>query len=193
MSTEKGNIYLAQVHSVAVSYRAAFVDYGAVRDGFLPFDEIENKYKTKRNHETGERIIRRDAVVVVQVKKPAVTGKGALLTTHLSLAGDYVAYLPDRLPRGMVSRKIEEGQERERLQQIASDLAKTYRASLVVRTEAAGQSAARIEKDLKKLITLHENIQAQAQKRTAPALLYQEGAFPSVHVMKWLKALFLKK
>ena len=106
MSTEKGNIYLAQVHSVAVSYRAAFVDYGAVRDGFLPFDEIENKYKTKRNHETGERIIRRDAVVVVQVKKPAVAGKGALLTTHLSLAGDYVAYLPDRLPRGMVSRKI---------------------------------------------------------------------------------------
>ena len=79
------------------------------------------------------------------------------------------------------------------MQQIASDLAKTYQASLIVRTEAEGQSAARIEKDLKKLMTLNKNIQAQAQKQTAPALLYQEGAFPSVHVMKWLKSLFLKK
>lgn len=192
MSTEKGNIYLAQVHSVAVSYRAAFVDYGAVRDGFLPFDEIDNRYKTKRNHDTGEKIIRRDAVVVVQVKKPAVAGKGALLTTHLSLAGDFVAYLPGRLPRGMVSRKIEDGAEKERLQQIASDLAKTYQVSLIVRTEAAGQSAARIEKDLKKLMTLNQNIQEQAHKRTAPALLFREGAFPSVHVLKWIKALFLK-
>ena len=173
MRMEKGNIYLGQVHSVAVSYSAAFVDYGSERDGYLPFDEIENQYKTKKNRETGEKIIRRDTIVVVQVKKPAVPGKGALLTTRLSYAGEYVAFMPHRTARGLVSRKIEDDQEKERLQQIASDLSKKYQVSIIVRTEAMGKSKHEIEKDLEKLIELDKRIQEKSQKVTAPALLFE--------------------
>ena len=193
MSTEKGNIYLAEVHHVALSYGAAFVDYGAVRDGFLPFDEIEDKYKTKINRETGEKIIRRDTIIIAQVKKDAIPGKGALLTTRVSLAGDYAAVMIGRMPRGCVSRKIEAPAERDRLQQVASDLARRYRVSLVLRTEAMDKSAAQIEKDVKKLIKIEKMIQQKAQKSTAPALLYCDGAFPSCRLSKWLKSLFYKK
>ncbi len=193
MTMEKGNIYLGTVRSVAVSYRAAFVEYGSERDGFLPFDEIENKYKTRRNHDTGERIVRRETPVVVQVKKAATDGKGALLTTRLSLAGDYVAYMPDRLPRGTVSRRIDDESEKERLQQIASDLAKKHHVSLIVRTEASGLSTACIEKDLKKLIALYQTIEQQAQKGQAPMLLHREKSVCSGGFVAWIKSLFAKK
>ena len=40
----KGNIYLAKVSRVEPSLRAAFVDYGNERHGFLPFNEIHPDY-----------------------------------------------------------------------------------------------------------------------------------------------------
>ena len=40
----KGNIYLAKVTRVEPSLRAAFVDYGNERHGFLPFNEIHPDY-----------------------------------------------------------------------------------------------------------------------------------------------------
>ena len=40
----RGNIYLAKVSRVEPSLRAAFVDYGNNRHGFLPFNEIHPDY-----------------------------------------------------------------------------------------------------------------------------------------------------
>ena len=40
----RGNIYLAKVSRVEPSLRAAFVDYGNDRHGFLPFNEIHPDY-----------------------------------------------------------------------------------------------------------------------------------------------------
>src|SRR5688572_25227056 len=40
----KGNIYLAKVTRVEPSLQAAFVEYGAGRQGFLPFSEIHPDY-----------------------------------------------------------------------------------------------------------------------------------------------------
>ncbi len=40
----KGNIYLAKIMRVEPSLRAAFVDYGNARHGFLPFSEIHPDY-----------------------------------------------------------------------------------------------------------------------------------------------------
>ena len=40
----RGNIYLAKISRVEPSLRAAFVDYGKDRHGFLPFSEIHPNY-----------------------------------------------------------------------------------------------------------------------------------------------------
>ena len=41
---KKGNIYKARVTRVEPSLEAAFVDYGAERQGFLPLKEISRSY-----------------------------------------------------------------------------------------------------------------------------------------------------
>ena len=43
----KGNIYKGVVTRVEPSLEAAFVDYGAVRHGFLPFEEVSRSYFCK--------------------------------------------------------------------------------------------------------------------------------------------------
>ena len=40
----KGNIYLAKVIRVEPSLQSAFVEYGGVKHGFLPFSEIHPDY-----------------------------------------------------------------------------------------------------------------------------------------------------
>ena len=45
----RGNIYLAKVSRVEPSLRAAFVDYGNDRHGFLPFNEIINEFYIKHH------------------------------------------------------------------------------------------------------------------------------------------------
>ncbi|MHA1558319.1 MAG: Rne/Rng family ribonuclease [Alphaproteobacteria bacterium] len=40
----RGNIYLAKIHRIEPSLQAAFVHYGANRQGFLPFSEIHPSY-----------------------------------------------------------------------------------------------------------------------------------------------------
>ena len=39
----KGNVYRGKVTAVEPGIDAAFVDYGAAKDGFLPFDEVAAK------------------------------------------------------------------------------------------------------------------------------------------------------
>ncbi len=193
MSTEKGNIYLAKVHNVAVSYRAAFVDYGDERDGFLPFDEIKNKYKTKKIRETGELIIRRDTTVLVQIKKEPTADKGALLTTFLSLSGKYVAYMPYGSPYGAVSRKIENTQEKNRLLQIANELASSENVRLIIRTEALGKSKEVIYQDLMQLKEKFLKIQQQAQQVVVPSLLYQGESSFIKKIVQGIRKFFRKK
>ena len=40
----KGNIYKAKVVSVESGLQAAFVDYGAERNGFITFNDIDERY-----------------------------------------------------------------------------------------------------------------------------------------------------
>ena len=42
-SSIKGNVYKGVIHNVEGSLAAAFVDYGAHKQGFLPFDEVSDE------------------------------------------------------------------------------------------------------------------------------------------------------
>ena len=50
----RGNIYLAKVSRVEPSLRAAFVDYGADRNGFITFNDIDRRYYKKNVKESGK-------------------------------------------------------------------------------------------------------------------------------------------
>lgn len=191
MTSEKGNVYLGEVKNVVISYRAAFVDYGSGRDGFLPFDEILLSDKTK-TLDSGEKVVRKNTILIVQVKKDATEDKGALLTSYVSLGGKYVVLMPNKNPKGVVSRKIEPGEEFDRLSRISEELAEQYQVSLVLRTEAEGKTKAQLEYDLEKLIRGAREMQKKSIKVKAPVLIYDAKDVNSGGLFHKIKALFFK-
>lgn len=192
MKQEKGNIYLAEIQSVAYAYKAAFVDYGSERDGFLPFTEIMPAYRTRTDYRTGEKIAGKGTVALVQVKKEA-TEKGALLTTYLTLCGKYMVLKPDRSLHGVVSRRLSENEETERLRKIATELSEKYDVSFVIHEEAQNHSKEELEQDLLSLIEENKSLKEKSTHTKTPALLYKapqksdkKGLFAKI------KSLFLK-
>lgn len=90
---KKGNIYKGIVTRVEPSLEAAFVDYGAERQGFLPLKEISRTYFQNFSPATPmaqvriQDVIKEKQELLVQVEKDERGSKGAALTTFLSLAG----------------------------------------------------------------------------------------------------------
>ena len=97
----KGNIYKGVVTRVEPSLEAAFVDYGAERQGFLPLKEISRSlFKSYSPSTPMAQVKIQDVLTVgqeflVQVEKDERGTKGAALTTFVSLAGRYLVLMPN--------------------------------------------------------------------------------------------------
>jgi Rne/Rng family ribonuclease len=74
-----------------------------------------------------------------------------------------------------VSRKIEDEEERKRLRQILDSLKPPKDCGFIIRTAGVGKSKAEIERDLKYLTRLYENINKKAKASSGPTELYAEG------------------
>jgi len=92
----KGNIYKGVITKVEPSLQAAFVEYGAARQGFLPLNEIHPDFWKEGVDKSADtrKVNIQDALehkqhVLVQVVKEERGTKGAALTTFISLAGRY--------------------------------------------------------------------------------------------------------
>ena len=90
----KGNLYKARVVSVESGLQAAFVDYGAERNGFITFNDIHPRYYNKKSKSEGKKRRIQDAIspgaeLLVQVYKEEVGNKGAAMTTDITLPGRY--------------------------------------------------------------------------------------------------------
>jgi ribonuclease E len=170
-----GNIYKGEVEQVQPAFQAAFVNYGAERNGFLPIDEIHPEYFSE--DPVGEpriqELIEPGQEVLVQVTKDAVNHKGAALTTYISLAGRYVVLMPGRNQRA-ISRKITDEEQRERLKAIAQEISLPDNFGIIIRTAAANQTKREIIKDLRYLMRIWESIREKAATQPAPSLIYQE-------------------
>ncbi|HEY6452025.1 MAG TPA: Rne/Rng family ribonuclease [Steroidobacteraceae bacterium] len=174
---KKANIYKARISRVEPSLEAAFVDYGAQRHGFLPLKEISRDYF--RAQPQGNRLNIRELVtegqeLLVQVEKEERGNKGAALTTFISLAGRFLVLMPNNPRAGGVSRRIE-GEDRDQMREIMSQLVVPESMGAIVRTAGVGRSAAELQWDLDNLKTQWEAIAEAAQTRAAPFLVYQES------------------
>jgi ribonuclease E len=174
---KKSNIYKARISRVEPSLEAAFVDYGSPRHGFLPLKEISRDYF--RAAPQGGRLNIRELVqegqeVMVQVEKEERGNKGAALTTFISLAGRFLVLMPNNPRAGGVSRRIE-GEERDQMREIMSQLIVPETMGAIVRTAGVGRTAAELQWDLDNLKTQWEAIDEAARSRGAPFLVYQES------------------
>ncbi len=173
----QGNIYKGIITRIEPSLQAAFVDYGAERNGFLQKHDIHSDYFLEDDgHDSPlQRLVKRGQGVMVQIAKDPMGSKGAMLTTFISLPGRYVVLMPGHSVRG-VSRKVEDEAERARLKEIVRDLEIPPGYGVIVRTAGTGCSKTMITKDLKYLLRLWDSIKGKVMKEKPTALLYKERA-----------------
>lgn len=176
-STLKSNIYKGVVHNVEASLEAAFVDFGAHKQGFLPFSEVAASQYYRPWNEGGRPkitdVLRRGQDILVQVAKDAIGEKGATLTTYLSLPGRYTVLMPGS-DAGGISRKIDDEKVRKQIKSIASKVKKPDNCGFIIRTAGLHQTRMGIQKDLDNLVAQYEKILKTAQIARAPSILYAE-------------------
>ena len=176
----KGNIYKGYIHNIDNGLQAAFINYGAERNGFLQIDEVHPEYymgnypmKKGARYPLMQKVLKPGQEVLVQVVKEPTGKKGAFMTSYLSLPGRSFVYTVGRSQMG-VSRKIENEKERTRLKKALESFETTEGVGLIARTAAVGQSKAALERDYKYLNRLWLDIRTNAMKEKAPAIVYKE-------------------
>ncbi|MBU1042661.1 MAG: Rne/Rng family ribonuclease [Proteobacteria bacterium] len=176
----KGNIYKGYIHNIDSALQAAFINYGAERNGFLQIDEVHPEYyqgsyplKKGARYPLIQKVLRPGQEVLVQVVKEPTGKKGAFVTCYLSLPGRYFVYTLGRDQQG-VSRKIEDEKERERLKSCIDQISPPEGVGLIVRTAGIGRAKTELTRDYKVLHRLWGEIKKKAQTEKAPALVYKE-------------------
>lgn len=172
----RGNVYKAFVENVEPSLQAAFVNYGAAKNGFLQIGEVHPEYwpeTAKGNPPPIDRIFRRGQEVLVQVTKEPTGNKGAALTTYISLAGVNLVLMPGR-DGGGVSRKVEDDKERSRLKKILSSMDVPDHLGVIIRTRAVGKSKAALNRDLAAIIRVWEDMRDGLPAAPSPSLVYKD-------------------
>ena len=184
-----GNIYKGKVARVLPGMQAAFIDIGMEKAGFLHAsdfstepedvqltgDDVEFEEAPKRPPSRRlplEKQISRGEEILVQVAKDPLGTKGARVTSHVSLPGRYMVFMPATKHIG-ISRRIESEAERKRLKEIAQSLG-TEMGGFILRTACEGLSKREIQRDLHFLTKLWAGIQKKAAGAAAPALIHQD-------------------
>ncbi|WP_137124803.1 ribonuclease E/G [Roseomonas sp. HF4] len=122
-----------------------------------------------------QEVIKRRQIMLVQVVKEERGGKGAALTTYISLAGRFSVLMPNSPRGGGVSRKITSAADRKRLREVVEEMSLPDGMSLIVRTAGAQRPKPEIKRDCEYLLRLWDNIRERTLASTAPALIYEEA------------------
>src|SRR5262245_20262755 len=165
-----GNVYKGRVSKVLPGMQSSFIDIGLERDGFLYVAEVidtleefekleaeEDGGKGKGGRESAraraqqkiEELLKEGQEILVQVVKEPLGTKGARLTSHVTMAGRFLVFMPTVDHIG-VSRKIESREERSRLRGIVTEFraARGFTGGVIIRTAAAGRPKEDIVSDL---------------------------------------------
>ncbi len=187
-----GNIYKGKVARVLPGMQAAFVDIGMEKAAFLHASDFSTRPqdvstllggseeeivfegpKPSSHHRLPiERQLSRGKEILVQVAKDPIGLKGARITSHVSLPGRYLVFMPTSNRIG-ISRRIENDKERKRLKDISQSLM-TGSGGFILRTACEGRSKREIQRDLRFLTTLWKRIQKKVDSVPAPSLVHQD-------------------
>jgi ribonuclease E len=182
----KNNIYKGRIVSIEPNLQAAFVEINSGKNGFLPFNEIHPEYyredidpksrelveKQQWNKLKIENVVARGQEVLVQVVKEATGNKGANMTTYLSLPGRYLVLMPGSDSAG-VSRKISDDR-RQQLREVMGSFSIPEGIGYIIRTASAEITKTALQKDLRYLLRLWNEVKKRGQEKQAPALIYED-------------------
>ena len=186
-----GNVYKGRILRVLPGMQAAFVDIAHEKAGFLHIsdfydyeddiaalgdEEVDewpppSRANRKRNVSI-EDVLTEGQEIIVQVAKEPIGTKGARLTSHISLPGRYVVFMPAVSHIG-ISKRINNDGERERLRRIV-EKNRPPGAGFIVRTVSEGVSEDKLTRDMQLLMRLWASILEKSNRVKAPYLLYEE-------------------
>jgi len=187
-----GTIHRGVVTRVLPGMQAAFVDIGLDKAAFLYVgdiitedgkdffedDEPENRHETSEDSRAARDIkipiqdlIKEGQHILVQVAKDPLGTKGARITTHISLPGRGVVFMPYIKHTG-ISRKIESEAEKERLKKLIQKINPS--GGVIVRTASEGASEESLRSDIEYLDRLGKEIQKNYEKKKVAGLVHAE-------------------
>lgn len=122
-----------------------------------------------------EDLLREGQEVVVQVVKEPLGTKGARITSHLSLPGRFLVYMPTVDHIG-ISRKIDDRDERRRLRGIVQKFREQsgLPGGVIIRTAASNRSEEDIVADLSYFHQVWNEVQRKRESERTPAVLFRE-------------------
>lgn len=184
-----GNIYKGKVTAVLPGMQSAFVDIGIGKDAFLyvkdVFEDTEeyeqiwgedwegNRNSLSKSHSMAiDELLREGQELLAKVSKEPIGNKGARITSHISLPGKYLVFMPTFDHLG-ISRRIKSEEERKRLRELLAKLRRPH-AGYIVRTAAEGKGKREFRSDIKYLSSLWKEIKRRGEKTHAPALIHRD-------------------
>ncbi|MEZ4260540.1 MAG: Rne/Rng family ribonuclease [Polyangiaceae bacterium] len=117
-------------------------------------------------------VVREGQEIIVQVTKDPIGTKGARCSSHISLPGRYVVYLPTIDHIG-ISKRIGSDKERARLREAINSM-KPPSGGLIVRTVAEGLTKKQLKQDVGYLVRLWGEIARKREGAKAPEVLMSE-------------------
>jgi ribonuclease G len=196
-----GNVYKGRVSKVLPGMQSAFVNVGLERDAFLYVTDVitgaealeadDDEGEKGNGKEGGARDARREGgpdskiedllkegqEILVQVVKEPLGTKGARITSHVSMPGRFLVYMPTVDHVG-VSRKIEAREERSRLRAIVREFREKsgLQGGVIIRTAAAGRPKEDIVGDLEYFLQVWTDVKNRMETQRAPTLIKQEAS-----------------
>src|SRR5437764_4327024 len=122
-----------------------------------------------------EDLLKEGQEILVQVVKEPLGTKGARLTSHVTMPGRFLVFMPTVDHIG-VSRKIESREERARLRGIVREFreAHGFTGGVIIRTAAGGRTKEDIVTDLDAFHKIWIEIRQRMESSRAPAVVYRE-------------------
>ena len=183
-----GNIYKGRVQRVMPGMQAAFVEIGLDRAAFLhasdilklplvPLGEGEEAPPPSGPPPSISSLVQEGQEIVVQVVKDPIGGKGARLTTQISIPSRYLVFLPHSRVLG-VSARIEDETERARLKTLMATLANGSGQGYIVRTNAEGQPDEALAEDVAYLRRAWDVIKSSSASSKVGQRIYEDLPLP---------------
>ncbi|PTL78394.1 Rne/Rng family ribonuclease [Vitiosangium sp. GDMCC 1.1324] len=136
-----------------------------------PRKRDEEKSKPRKTAKI-EELLKVGQEVVVQISKDPIGTKGARLTSHISIPGRHLVFMPTVDHVG-ISRRISNEKERKRLRDIVDRL-RPPGTGFIVRTVAENVPQEKLESDIRFLIEVWNQVVRRNEKRGGPGLLHPD-------------------
>ncbi len=171
-----GNIYCGIVQNVVDGMQAAFVDIGIEKNTFISIKDALPKVDVAKEElvidKNMSEILKKGDKLLVQVRKEPSEEKGARVSTHVTLPGNYIVLMPNTNII-TISQKITDENESSRLKKVVGEyLPKGFGA--IIRTDAENIAPNILKVDIEETVKKWNEIKEKYKEMQEYGIIYDD-------------------